>query len=100
MKAPTSDDAEFARRIFARMPAHLRSTPALSAEREAWADSFFWSLNEIAKAQETAAREARKRERLQRDATVSTLCLILRLQQNTASAKLPRRGGRRGPSAT
>lgn len=54
MKAPTFSDAEFARRIFARMPAYLRKIDALGAERKAWADAFFWSLNEIAKAQESA----------------------------------------------
>jgi hypothetical protein len=51
---PTTSDDEFARKIFARMPAHLRS----SAEREAWADSFFFSLNSIAKAQESALAAA------------------------------------------
>ena len=56
-KAPTSDDAELARRVRARMPAHLRSIDALSAEREAWADALFASLSAIAKAQESS-REA------------------------------------------
>jgi hypothetical protein len=85
-------DAEFMRRVRARRQAHLRSTGELG-EREAWPDAYFVSLSAIAGAQEAAEREARKRERLQRNAAASTLCLILRLQQNTTSAKLPRRGG-------